>query len=204
MTRAPQPFDIRSRVDGILPPASPATISRRTELDCKSGALLPIWRAASSRRNAYVGVQHTTLGCSVSIIARRAWLDMPPAGMQCAPIWHADSKAVQNPRNGPNENGNKMRSPESTRAAANTAFQHSSIHCQLAVVSSHLSGLPVVDDVWLYRVYLSRGSLRFVPHGGELCWSAMSSRLVVSGSLERSRGNFSAAGSMPAASSLFV
>ncbi len=74
---------------------------------------------------------------------------MPPAGMHCAPIWQPASNAVQNPRNGPKENGKKIRSPASTFAASYTAFQHSSIHCQLSLVSSQRNGLPVVDDVWL-------------------------------------------------------
>ena len=41
---------------------------------------------------------------------------MPPAGIACAPSWVAASNAVQNPRNGPNENGKKMRSRAPTPA----------------------------------------------------------------------------------------
>ena len=73
---------------------------------------------------------------------------MPPPGTQCAPIWQPASNAVQKPRNGPNENANSTRSPGWTRAAANTDFQQSSAHCQLALVSSQRSGRPVVEDVW--------------------------------------------------------
>ena len=42
--------------------------------------------ATSASRSAYVGVQHTTVGVTDSIIASRNWLDMPPPGTQCAPI----------------------------------------------------------------------------------------------------------------------
>ncbi len=66
----------------MLPPGSPATISMRTELAERSAARPRISPATSSNRSAYVGVQQMTVGCSVSIIDRRTWLDMPPAGIQ--------------------------------------------------------------------------------------------------------------------------
>ena len=50
--------------------------------------------------------------------------------------------------NGPNPNGKKTRSAAVTPAALYTAFQQSMIHCQLAPVSNHRRGRPVVDDVW--------------------------------------------------------
>jgi hypothetical protein len=96
-----------------------------------------------------VGVQQTTVGSSVETSSSRAWLDKPPAGTQWAPAWQPASKAVQKPRNGPNENGNRIRSRAPTRAPPYTAFQHSSIHCQLSFVSSHRNGRPEVADVWL-------------------------------------------------------
>ena len=58
------------------------------------------------------------VGESASTSASRCWLDIPPAGIACAPIWQAASKAVQKPRNGPNEKANKMRSACPTRAPA--------------------------------------------------------------------------------------
>ena len=52
---------IRFRVDGMLPPASPATIRARTELADRSALPPRISPAASSNRSAYVGVQQTTV-----------------------------------------------------------------------------------------------------------------------------------------------
>ena len=79
--------------------------------------VLPLSAATSANRSAYVGVQQMTVGASVSTSASLASLDMPPAGMQCASIWQPASNAVQNPRNGPNEKGNRMRSRAPTPAA---------------------------------------------------------------------------------------
>ena len=58
-----------------------------------------------------------TVGASVSIRAIRCPLVMPPAGIACAPICVAASNPVQKPRNGPKENGKKMRSRPVTPAA---------------------------------------------------------------------------------------
>lgn len=88
------------------------------------------------------------VGPTASIIASRCSLDMPPPGTTCSPSWAPASNPAQNPRNGPNENGKKARSPAVTPAARYTAFQHSSIHCQLSAVSIQRSGDPVVEEVW--------------------------------------------------------
>ena len=48
---------------------------------------------------------------------RNPSLDIPPPGTHRAPSWHPASNAVQNPRNGPNENGKKIRSAGPTWAA---------------------------------------------------------------------------------------
>ena len=117
MTRAPQLRSMRSRVAGMLPPGSPATISTRTCCRPAAGRAAPARRPppAAARRSA---CSRSTVAPTASIIASRSWLDMPPPGTQCRPIWQPASKPAQKPRNGPNENGKNTRSPGPTRAAA--------------------------------------------------------------------------------------
>ena len=147
MTRADQLLSIRFRVAGMLPPGSPATISVCTVLSV-NGFRSPCEAATSASHSAYVGVQQTTEASIVSIRRSRRRLDMPPPGTHCAPMRDPASNASQKPRNGPNENGKKMRSPGPTCAARKTVFQQSSNHCQFRSVSHQRKGLPLVDDVW--------------------------------------------------------
>ncbi len=79
MTRAPQLSSMRSRVAGMLPPGSPATISTRTLLAERS---IPSWAATSASLSAYVGVQQRTVALTASIMRSRSWLDIPPPGTQ--------------------------------------------------------------------------------------------------------------------------
>ena len=95
-----------------------------------------------------MGVQQTTVGRTASSSRSRLSLDIAPPGMHSAPSCAPASNPAQKPMNGPNPNGKKMRSAAVTPAARYTAFQQSTIHCQLAPVSSHRRGRPVVDDVW--------------------------------------------------------
>ena len=81
MTRAPQLSSMRSRVAGMLPPGSPATISTRTLLS-ESGRSARCSAATSASLSAYVGVQQTTVAPTASIMRSRSWLDMPPPGTQ--------------------------------------------------------------------------------------------------------------------------
>ena len=153
MTRAPQLRSMRSRVAGMLPPGSPATISTRTLLSEQRPAAARFSAATSASRSAYVGVQQTTVALDgfdhrKTKLARHAAAGHAVQRRSGSPA----SNAAQKPRNGPNENGKKMRSPASTRAPRYTAFQHSSSHCQLSLVSIQRSGRPVVDEVWQYRV----------------------------------------------------
>ena len=118
MTRAPQLRSIRSRVAGMLPPGSPATISTRTLLSASGrpgrscgGDLRQPQRVG--RRAADDGRRRPPRSSPAA-----CWLDMPPPGTQCRPIWQPASKPAQKPRNGPNENGKNTRSPAPTRARA--------------------------------------------------------------------------------------
>ena len=67
-------------------------------------------------RNAYVGVQQTTVASFAKRCSSRADVVIPPAGRQKLPNSVAASKAAQKPTNGPNENGKKIRSDAVTSA----------------------------------------------------------------------------------------
>ena len=163
-TRAPHSSSMRSRVAGMLPPGSPATMSERT---ADPGRSTPSRRATSARCSAYVGVHVTTVArCSTSALTR-AVVESPPAGKVQHSSCAAASNAPQNPMNGPNENGTKTRSLLRSPAPRNTCFQHSTNHCHDSVVSSQRRGTPpIVPDVWWIRTYCSRGNVSPDPYGG--------------------------------------
>src|SRR5205809_2260905 len=94
----------------------------------------------------------------------RALVLIPPAGRHSAPMRAAASNAVQNPRNGPNENAKHTRSLGLSPAAPKMYDQLRTIHSQLSGVSSQRNGAaPVLPEEWWNRQYSASGKLRFVP-----------------------------------------
>src|SRR5579862_8331339 len=104
-----------------------------------------------------------------SIKRSRAEVLIPPAGRHSAPMRAAASKAVQNPRNGPNEKAKQTRSFCFNPAAPKMYDQLRTIQSQLCGVSSQRSGAaPVLPEECLKRQYSLTGKVRFVPNGGDL------------------------------------
>src|ERR1700730_5069178 len=107
---------------------------------------MPSSLATSANRNAYVGVESSTVAPTSIMLRNLCSLVIAPPEMVSAPNRCAPPNADQKPMNGPNEKARKTRSPAFTPAARSTSSaQIRSHHSHDSTVSSHRRGLPPLE-----------------------------------------------------------